>query len=278
MKQPADTLEKIRQRFPAAEVAVDGWTWTVRDTNPHGGMPLLLLPGAGGTGDVFHRVIDALADQRRLVSVSYPALPDAVALAGGIWQMLDRLGVDSADLLGSSLGGYLAQVCALQQPTRVRRAMLACTFYDSAWLQRRIPPGPWAATPAEQHMAATIAGWQAAPEDSDAARELKSTMLALLGTHQTAETAKAALLAVLRAPVLPRLELPAAEVALLDADDDPVVDAATRAQMRERYAGHPQFRLAYGGHYPSLLNPAAFIAAVEQHFAPRNTTPSGHHS
>lgn len=262
----AASLEDIQRRFPILDLRVGDAQWSVRDTAPSGGVPLVLLPGAGGTGDVFYRVMDAMAGARRLISVTYPALDDARSLASGIWDVLTALDVPEADLLGSSLGGYLAQSCTLLQPQRIRRAMFANTFYDSAWLRVRIPPQEWQDTPADVLMERTLAGWRAFPEDSASQQDLKQTMLALVGTHQTADMAKSALLAVLRAPVLPKVTLPKRSLALLDADDDPVVDADTRVQMRERYADHAQYRLPSGGHYPSLLNPTAYIDAVTAHF------------
>lgn len=229
-------------------------------------VPLVMLPGAGGTGDTFYRAIDALRERRRVVSVSYPAVDDVNDLASGLLVVLARAGIDRFDLFGSSLGGYLAQLCALQEPSRVRRVMFANTFHDASWLQQKIPRDGLRAKPAVDHLAGTLTQLRTLPEDTPEKADFKRTMLHLVGTDQTADMAKAALLAVLGAEPVAKVDLPASKLAVLDADDDPVVDGPTRDAMRKRYAASAQFRLTTGGHYPALLNPREFQAALLEHF------------
>ncbi|WP_076997494.1 alpha/beta fold hydrolase [Variovorax sp. KK3] len=260
-------LAEFQRRFPSTSCTVAGATWVFRDTDQDADrIPLVMLPGAGATGDVLFRAIEGLRDTRRIVSVSYPALDDADLLATGLLAALSEAGIERFDLFGSSLGGYLAQACALQAPERVRRCMFANTFYDAAWLRNKMSRDALRKTPADTHLANSIKQLQSAPEDTPEKADFKKTMLALVGPAQTAEMAKAVLLAVLGTKVLPKVSKPAETIAVLDADDDPVVDGPTRAAMRERYADSRQFRFATGGHYPALLNPAEFIAALQQHF------------
>ena len=260
-------LADFQGRFPATQWATLGSTWTLRDTDQDATrVPLVMLPGAGGTGDTFYRAIDTLRERRRVVSVSYPAVDDVNQLASGLLVVLAKAGIDHFDLFGSSVGGYLAQLCALREPSRVRRVMFANTFLDATWLQRKIPRNALMAKPADEHLAVTLTQLRALPEDTPAKSDFKRTMLHLVGTDQTAEMAKAALLAVLGAAPLPKVEFPASKLAVLDAEDDPVVDEPTRQAMRDRYAASAQYRLTTGGHYPALLNPDAFQAALLEHF------------
>lgn len=262
------TLAEFQRRFPSTCWTVEGNAWTLRETDRGvDRIPLVLLPGAGGTGDVFYRAVDALCGTRRIVSVTYPALDDAEKLASGLLSALSAAGIASFDLFGSSLGGYLAQACALNAPTRVRRCMFANTFYDASWLRRKVSRDTVRATPADVHLANTLSQLRSGGEETPEKADFKQTMLALVGPEQTAEMAKSALLAVLGTTVLARVPLAAERVALLDAQDDPVVDAPTREAMRERYRDCRQFRLATGGHYPALLNPTEFAAALVQHFS-----------
>lgn len=262
------TLADFRRRFPAVQWTVSGSGWSLRDTDQDASrVPLVLLPGAGGTGDTFYRAVDGLRHRRRVVSVTYPAVDDVNDLARGVLAALSHAGIGTFDVLGSSLGGYLAQLCALQEPTRVRRCMLANTFVDASWLQQLISRESLLSTSAQAHLAKTLAQLRSASEETPEQADFKRTMLDLVGTEQTAEAAKSALLAVLGAKPLPKLALPAGRVAILDAEDDPVVSAATREAIRQRYSDSPQFRLTTGGHYPALLNPQGFLAAVTQYFA-----------
>lgn len=260
-------LSSFQRRFPLIQWNVDGADWRLRDTDQDAArIPLVLLPGAGGMGDVFYRTIDALRDTRRVVSISYPALDDARDMVSGLLTVLSEAGIDTFDLFGSSLGGYLAQLCALREPQRVRRCMFANTFHDAGWLQRKISREKLAATSAAEHLENTLAQLKSAGEETAEKADFKQTMLALVGSLQTAEMAKSALMAVLGATPIPKVSLPESQIALLDTRDDAVVDEPTRGAMRERYLGSKQFRLGTGGHYPALLNPTEFTAALMTHF------------
>jgi maspardin len=260
-------LAEFQRRFPPVRWRAMGEEWTLRDTDQDAErVPLVLLPGAGGTSDTFYRTIDGLRDTRRVVGVSYPAVADANDLASGVLAVLSEAGIGTFDLFGSSLGGYLAQICALREPSRVRRCMFANTFYDAAWLQRKMPRERLLAMPAEEHLAGTLAQLRSIGEETAEKADFRRTMLALVGTQQTAGMAKSALLAVLGSTPLPKVGLPERQIALLDTKDDPVVDAATRDAMLDRYPDSKHFRLGSGGHYPSLLNPTEFLAALLKHF------------
>jgi pimeloyl-ACP methyl ester carboxylesterase len=262
------SLTEFQRRFPATSLPVAGATWKFRDTDQDSQhIPLVMLPGAGATGDVFYRAVDALRESRRIISVTYPALDDADKLASGLLTALSEAGIGAFDLFGSSLGGYVAQACAIAAPKRMRRCMFANTFYDAAWLQRKMSRENLLATPADTQLANTLNQLRAAGEETPEKADFKQTMLALVGSEQTADMAKSALLAVLGTTPLPKVALAADAIAVLDAQDDPVVDEPTRQALRERYADSRQFRLATGGHYPALLNPTEFIAALERHFA-----------
>lgn len=116
------------------------------------------------------------------------------------------------------------------------------------------------------HLARTRSQLEASPEESAEQIDFKTTMLALLGHEQTAEMAKAYLAAVLGSEPLRRVDLPDDAIAILDTEDDAVVDAETRNAMRDRYRNSTRYTLARGGHYPSLLNPTAYNEAIRKHF------------
>jgi pimeloyl-ACP methyl ester carboxylesterase len=77
--------------------------------------------------------IAALARKRRLIRFDMPGIgaspgetPDSVqGLAAVVPALLDALGLERVDLLGWSLGGYVAQTVTLTWPPRVRRLVIA---------------------------------------------------------------------------------------------------------------------------------------------------------
>jgi pimeloyl-ACP methyl ester carboxylesterase len=108
-----------------AGVAIDVW-------EGGDGPPLLFLHGAGGfrPGPVF---LDLLAQHRRVIAPSHPGFglseladwmdrPEDIAHL--YWELLDRLGIDQPDVVGTSFGGWIAAEMATMQPQRLRRLVL----------------------------------------------------------------------------------------------------------------------------------------------------------
>jgi pimeloyl-ACP methyl ester carboxylesterase len=265
MTTPNPLLDAVRLRYQARSFVVDGCTWSVRDTGATTptAIPLVLLPGALGTGDVFYQVLAELGSDRRIITVSFPPLGDARLLAEGFTRLLDAMELPLIDLLGTSLGGYVAQLVALQNPARLRKLVLANTFWDPGLQQSRWPAAPLYAqrTPTDV-LAAARAQLESGAEPTPEHAELKRVMLGMVGGEQDGQGVKAMRLAVLTAVPLPRVPLADAAIVLIDDDEDPVIAPETRAAMRERYAGCLQIRIKGGGHFPANLRPADYRAAI----------------
>jgi 3-oxoadipate enol-lactonase len=100
------------------------------------GDPLLLIHGLGYGRWGWRPVTDALAedflvalfDNRGIGGSDVPPGPYSVAdLAADAVAVLDAAGFERAHVLGTSLGGMVAQELALRRPERVARLVLACT-------------------------------------------------------------------------------------------------------------------------------------------------------
>jgi len=100
------------------------------------GEPLLLIHGLGYARWGWEPVVEPLArsfevilfDNRGIGESDAPPGPyTAAELAADAAQVLDEAGVQRAHVLGTSLGGMVAQELALAAPERVERLVLACT-------------------------------------------------------------------------------------------------------------------------------------------------------
>jgi pimeloyl-ACP methyl ester carboxylesterase len=101
-----------------------------------GSVPLLLIPGIPAVANDWTLLAERLAATRRVVSYDNrgsgrsPVTPGPYSItqlaADGI-ALLDRLGIQQADVFGMSMGGMIAQELALGWPDRVRRLVLGCT-------------------------------------------------------------------------------------------------------------------------------------------------------
>jgi len=113
--------------------AANGIDYTYRETG-EGTVPLVLLQHFRGNLDNWDpALIDALAPSRRVITFdnagvggSSGATPPTVAqMARDAIAFLDAMGIGQADILGFSIGSFVAQDIALIRPAIVRRLLLA---------------------------------------------------------------------------------------------------------------------------------------------------------
>ena len=123
------------------------------------GDPVLLIMGFGGDHLAWAMQMADFAARHRVIAfdnrgVGQSDAPDAPyttrMMADDALGLMDALGVDSAHVLGVSMGGMIAQELVLSRPDRVRSLHLACTFgrpdpymlaLNSAWREMRIGLG-----------------------------------------------------------------------------------------------------------------------------------------
>lgn len=120
--------------MPLAEVAGRELFYTRRGR----GEPLLLIMGMAG----HHRLwgepfVELLAAEHDVIAYDHRGIGDSgrvdelftiAELAEDAARLLDALGVDSAHVVGISMGGMVAQELTLRHPGRVRTLVLGCTY------------------------------------------------------------------------------------------------------------------------------------------------------
>lgn len=121
---------------PTKSVDVKGTKYTYRSFGKQGGIPIIFLQHFTGTMDNWDpAVTNALAKNHHVilfnnkgVSTSSGKTPDAIAeMAKDAVDFITTLGYRQVDLLGFSLGGFIAQDIATNQSSLVRKLVLAGT-------------------------------------------------------------------------------------------------------------------------------------------------------
>ena len=121
---------------PTLSADVDGTRFVYRQLGPDTGVPVILLNHLAAELDRWDpRVVDGIATRRRVIvfdnrgiGASGGKTPASVeAMARDAVAFIQALGLAQVDLLGFSLGGFISQVIALEEPQLVRRIILAGT-------------------------------------------------------------------------------------------------------------------------------------------------------
>ncbi len=121
---------------PTRTIDAAGTQFAYRRIGPSHGVPLVLLNHWGANLDNFDpAIVDRLAEDRPVYALDYRGIGRSggkvpVTVAGMAQDMIAAiraLGLNAIDLIGFSLGGFVAQQILLDTPDFVRRAILAGT-------------------------------------------------------------------------------------------------------------------------------------------------------
>ena len=249
-------------RYPEKQIVLDGRDWGLIDTAPgtDGAKPaFLFLPGTLGRADVFFRQIEALAPHFRVLSVSYPSSGGVPEWAASLPHLLAAQGIARTAVLGSSLGGYLAQYFAATSPELVSHLFAANTLHSVAEAAQRPPYSSdlWKAPIAELRMgfAMGMNAWKAAHPDH---AEMIEFLLTEADGRIPEPELRARLDAIKTGPVLPPLANSADTGTTIESLDDPLIPPPMRDAVRARNAPGAHFRFLWGGHFPYLLRPELY--------------------
>jgi pimeloyl-ACP methyl ester carboxylesterase len=118
-------------------IEVDGIPFNYVDLGSDSGGedPVVLVHGLGGQWQNWLENIPRLAQDRRVIAMDLPGFgctpeppddTDVTITQYGRWvnDLCDKLGLDQIDLVGNSMGGYIAAEVAIQFPERVKRLVL----------------------------------------------------------------------------------------------------------------------------------------------------------
>ena len=121
---------------PNLSVTTSGAAFAYRDLGPRDANPLILLNHWGAVLDNFDpRIVDGLATKCRVIAIDYRGIGNSSGqahvtiseMARDVIAVIKVLNLSTVDLLGFSLGGFVAQDVALKAPELVRKLILTGT-------------------------------------------------------------------------------------------------------------------------------------------------------
>lgn len=121
---------------PNRTIIVGGTRFAYRELGSRGGVPLVLLNHWGAVLDNFDpRIVDGLASRHHVIATDYRGIgasggtaPVSIdEMARDAIALIRALGFETVDLMGFSLGGFVAQDVTLKAPGLVRKLILTGT-------------------------------------------------------------------------------------------------------------------------------------------------------
>src|SRR5881296_3379288 len=133
---PLTAASAAYELAPTETVDVGGTRFAYRELGPDTGVPVIFLNHLAAVLDNWDpRIIDGIAARHRVITfdnrgvgASQGSTPDSIeAMARDAVAFIRRLRFEQVDLLALSMGGFIAQVIAQEEPHLVRKIILAGT-------------------------------------------------------------------------------------------------------------------------------------------------------
>lgn len=264
----AQSLVSFRQTNPTRSVFVDGVEWDYVVVGG-GQETILFLHGMTGSYDIWWQQIEALKNDYRIISVTYPAVNSLEEMDKGISTILDHEKAGVVDLVGTSLGGYLAQYLVAKHHDHILHAVFANTFppnkiiaeknrtigtllpYLPEWLVLNVLRGSFANSiyPASGNDEFTLAFLN----EIGYGRMSKAQVVGRY--HAVVEP--------FTAPDIQALGIP---VMIIESDNDPLVESALREALKAAYPTASVYTFHNAGHFPYLNHPAEYTDMLKRFF------------
>jgi len=247
----SQSLQSFRAAHPAKILKVNGVKWEYVAFGK-GQETILFLHGMTGAYDIWWNQMEALQNDYRVISVTYPAVDSLGEMSDGVFAILDAEGVDQTNIVGTSLGGYLTQYIVANYPTRILRAVFSNTFPPNDLIAEKNKSIGAALPFLPEWLVINVLRGSFAASVYPASGNDELT-LAFLNEISYGRMRKAQVVGrfhgVVEKFTPPDLNIP---VLIIEADNDPLVELALREQLKETYPTAAVQTLSGVGHFPYL--------------------------
>jgi len=227
------------------------------------GPALVLLPGTLGRADIFWNQINALSGKARILSLSYPETGSIQDWCDDIKTLMSLHKMDSATILGSSLGGYVAQYFAAVYPALTDNLIAANTLH-SADILANLPPYSTDIDnlPAHDLMQGFLGGLHQWAGDEPDRADLVALLVNEVTDRIPLPELRNRIKALKHGPTLPDVPLAKSQIFTVESDDDRLIPAPVRDAVRNRLTPSESLRFEHGSHFPYLTHPADYSAMI----------------
>ena len=266
-KDSSQSLLDFRKNNPLKTININNFAWNYISLG-EATETILFLHGMTGAYDIWWQQIEALKSDYRIISVSYPAVDSLEELSQGVLQILQAENIAKVKVLGSSLGGYLAQYLLAKYPQIITQAVFANSFPpNQIIIQKNKKLGallpylpPWLI------LKTLRKNFHEKVYPSSANDELT---LAYMLEQSYGRMSKAQVIGRFRAVVeyfAPSTE-PNIPIMIIEADNDPLVEEQLREKIKKTYPTAIVHTMHDVGHFPYLNRAEEYTSYLKDFFA-----------
>ncbi len=263
------SLKAFRQKHPLQQLDVDGVQWEYVAFG-QGNETILFLHGMTGAYDIWWQEMEALQDRYRVISVTYSPVDSLAELSAGVRAILQQEGVSRVNIVGSSLGGYLAQYLIATHPEMVTRVVLGNTFPPNDIIAEK-NRSIGAILPYLPEWVVIGVFRNSFEKKIYPAAGYDELTLAYMLEQSYGRMSKAQVVGRFHCvidpftpPDLAALGIPAM---IIEADNDPLVEESLREKLKDTYPSATVHTLHNVGHFPYLNQPEEYTRLLTEFFA-----------
>jgi len=125
--KPALSLKEFKNRV-TKQITVNNVEWNYL-TSGKGKETILFLHGMGGAYDLWWQQVIEFEKDYKIITYTLPEEINSLEKASeGILRILETENIDKLNVVGTSMGGYIAQYLVSSIPNRIEKAVFANTF------------------------------------------------------------------------------------------------------------------------------------------------------
>jgi pimeloyl-ACP methyl ester carboxylesterase len=270
--EQAQQLARFRMTHPYCTLEHGGghtWEYIVSGT---GAETLLLLPGGIRSAEMWWPLINHFEDRYRVIAVSYPLVEQMGPIVEALEAILAAENVLQTHVIGTSLGGMVAQCLVHRYPDVIDRLILSNTIAPEPAYARGLRRGlgiinalpTWFV---RRSLRANVLRMRGAPRDQQRLRR------AYLSERFADAPVKAEVASVYRCTIdycanyrfTPGdLTGWGGRVFIIESRDDESFSRGQRARLRALYPEAPVHTFQKAGHTPAYSQPDDYAAVLEQ--------------
>ncbi len=258
------SLQTFRAEHPAKTLKVNGVTWEYAAFGK-GQQTIVFLHGMTGAYDIWWQQMQALQDKYRVIAVTYPALDSLEKLSDGIVAVLNAEGVKQAHIVGSSLGGYLAQYLVAHHTDRILSAVFSNTFPPNDLIAKKNKTiGAFLPFLPEWLVIDVLrSSFVKSVYPASGNNELTLAFLMEIGAGRMSKAQVVGRFRCVVQPFTPPdLDALKMSVLIVEADNDPLVEKVLREQLKSTYPSAEVQTLSGVGHFPYLNRAQVYTVMI----------------
>jgi pimeloyl-ACP methyl ester carboxylesterase len=221
----------------------------------------------GGAYDIWWQQIEALKGDYRIISTTLPTVNSLEKATNGLLKILEQEGVEKVTVIGTSMGGYLAQYFLQQHPDKLDKLVLGNTFppnhilkAENEGLRKWVPFIPeWV----------IMRGFRKnASEKVVPSSENSPLVEAYLHEQYSGYMRKKQFIG--RMDVVldyyePKLSSTHTSIPtlIIDSDNDPLIKPELQQELKELYPGATVFTFEGTGHFTYLNRPIQYVNVLK---------------